>query len=146
MSDRNSKFAEQLASVRPTTRHLVSSILLDAWPNDAAAVDFGIDTQKHYEALYFPVREGEITPVTLDAALGDGQKLTALVRAAASNPHKDVEFHTSSDLDLGQDMLKAGAPAWAELVKDIERVVSRRYAEFGALFEPYYKASGEEPG
>lgn len=104
MSDRNPKFAEQLAAARPTTRHLVSSILLDAWPNHAAAVDFGIDSQKHYEALYFPVREGEITPETLDAALGDGQKLTALVREAASNPHKDVEFHTSWDLILGRDI------------------------------------------
>jgi hypothetical protein len=102
MSDRNPKFAEQLASARPTTRHLVSSILLDAWPNHAAAVDFGIDTQKHYEALYFPIREGEITPETLDAALGDGPKLTALAREAASNPHKDVEFHTSWDLILGR--------------------------------------------
>lgn len=103
MSDRNPKFTEQLASVRPTTRHLVTSILFDAWPNHAAAVDFGIDSQKHYEALYFPIREGEITPTALDAALGDGQKLTALVREAASNPHKDVQFHTSWDLILGRN-------------------------------------------
>src|SRR5579864_4832721 len=103
MSDRNPHFAEQLASVRPTTRHLVTSILFDAWPNHAAAVDFGIDSQKHYEALYFPIREGEITPETLDAALGDGLKLTELARDAASNPHKDVEFHTSWDLILGRD-------------------------------------------
>jgi hypothetical protein len=103
MSDRNPQFAEQLAAARPTTRHLVSSILFDAWPNHTAAVDFGIDSQKHYEALYFPIREGEITPETLDAALGDGQKLTALVREAASNPHKDVEFHTSRDLIFGQE-------------------------------------------
>jgi len=100
MSDRNPKFAEQLAAARPTTRHLVTSILFDAWPNEAAAVDFGIDSHKHYQALYFPIREGEITPETLDAALGDGPKLTALVREAASNPHKDVEFHTTWDLIL----------------------------------------------
>lgn len=103
MSDRNPKFAEQLASAQPTTRHLVISILHDAWPNHAAAVDFGIDSQKHYEALYFPIREGEITPETLDAALGDGQKLTALVQESASNPHKDVEFHTSWDLIIRRD-------------------------------------------
>lgn len=103
MSDRNPKFAEQLASVRPTTQHLVSSILFDSWPNHAAAVDFGIDSQKHYEALYYPIRAQEISPEALDAALGDGQKLTALVREAASNPHKDVEFHTSWDLILGRN-------------------------------------------
>lgn len=107
MSDRNPEFAERLASVRPTTRHLVTSILFDAWPSHASAVDFGIDSQKHYEALYFPIREGEITPETLDAALGDGQKLTALVREAASNPHKDIEFHTSWDLILGRDSSRA---------------------------------------
>jgi hypothetical protein len=53
---------------------------------------------------YFPIREGEITPEALDAALGDGPKLTALVRETASNPHKDVEFHTSWDLALGRDI------------------------------------------
>src|SRR6516162_1424297 len=103
MSDRNPKFAEQLASARPTTRRLVASILFDVWPSQAAVVDFGIDSQKHYEALYFPIREGEISPKALDEALGDGPKLTALVRDAASNPHKDVEFHTSWDLILCRD-------------------------------------------
>src|SRR5213594_2651244 len=102
MSDKHTKFAEQLLSVRPTTRTLVTSILIDAWPSHAAVVDFGIDSQKHYEALYFPIREAEIMPEALDAALGDGPKLTALVRDAASNPHKDVEFHTSWDLILGR--------------------------------------------
>lgn len=103
MSDKHTKFAEQLLSVRPTTRSLVTSILMDAWPNHAAVVDFGIDSQKHYEALYFPLREAEIMPKALDAAFGDGPTLTALTRAAASNPHKDVEFHTSWDLILCRD-------------------------------------------
>jgi hypothetical protein len=107
MSDKHTKFAEQLLLVRPTTRSLVTSILLDAWPNDAAAVDFGIDSQKHYESLYFPIRKGEITPKALDEALDDGQKLTALTREVASNPHKDVEFHTSWDLILGRDISRA---------------------------------------
>jgi hypothetical protein len=102
MSDKPTKFAEQLASVRPTTRSVVTSILLDMWPSLPAILDFGIDSQKHYEALYFPIRGREISPEALDAALGDGQKLTALVREAASNPHKDVEFHTSWDLILGR--------------------------------------------
>ena len=103
MSDKHAKFAEQLLSVRPTTRSLVTSILMDSWPNHGAVVDFGIDSQKHYEALYFPLREAEIMPKALDAAFGDGPTLTALTRAAASNPHKDVEFHTSWDLILCRD-------------------------------------------
>jgi hypothetical protein len=96
MSNRHAKFAEELLSVRPTTRTLVTSILMDSWPNHGAVVDFGIDSQKHYEALYFPIREAEIMPK------GDGPKLTALVRESESNPHKDVEFHTSWDLILGR--------------------------------------------
>ena len=103
MKNRHTQFAEQLLSVRPSTRSLVTSILMDAWPNHGAVVDFGIATQKHYEALYFPIREAEIMPVALDDALGDGHKLTALAHAAASSPHKDVQFHTSWDLVLGRD-------------------------------------------
>jgi hypothetical protein len=102
MSDRHTRFAEQLLSVRPTTKSLVTSILMDAWPSRAAAVDFGIDSRKHYEALYYPIREAEIMPMVLDAALGDGPRLTELVRESASNPHKDVEFHTSWDVILGR--------------------------------------------
>ncbi len=100
---KHTRFAEQLLFVRPTTLGLVMSMLTDSWPGHAAVVDFGIDSRKHYEALYFPIREAEIMPQALDAALGDGPKLTALARESASNPHKDVEFHTTWDLILGRD-------------------------------------------
>jgi hypothetical protein len=109
MSNRHKQFAEQLLSVRPTTRDLVTSVLMDAWPGHAAVVDFGIDSQKHYEALYHPIRQAEIMPKALDAALGHGEKLTAMTREAASNPHKDVQFHTSWDVILGRE--SPGAPA-----------------------------------
>lgn len=110
MSDqRHRELAEQLLSVRPTTRNLVTSILMDAWPSHAAIVDFGIDSQKHYEALYYPIREAEIMPKELDAALGHGEKLTAMIREAASNPHKDVQFHTSWDVILGRESGRASA-------------------------------------
>jgi len=102
MSTRHTKFAEQLLSVRPVTRDLVTSVLMDAWPSHAAVVDFGIDTQKHYEALYHPIREAEIMPKALDAALGNGPALTALTREAASNRHKDVTFSTSWDVVRGR--------------------------------------------
>jgi hypothetical protein len=103
MKSKHTMLAEQLLSVRPTTRSLVTSILVDAWPNHGVVVDFGIATEKHYEALYYPIREAEIMPKELDAALGDGQKLTALAQAADSNPHKDVQFRTSWDLVLGRE-------------------------------------------
>jgi hypothetical protein len=102
MGDKHEEYAEKLRSVRPTTQSLITSIMLDSWPGHAAVVDFGIDSQKHYEALYYPIREGEIMPKALDAALGNGPKLTTLVRESVSNPHKDVSFHTSWDVILGR--------------------------------------------
>jgi hypothetical protein len=87
----------QPSPVRDTTRNLVEAITLDVWPRDGAIVDFGLKSQEHYEALYYPVREGEISPEALDAALGDGEKLTALARSARSNPHKDIAFRTDWD-------------------------------------------------
>jgi hypothetical protein len=84
-------------AIRPATKNLVESVLLDVWPRNAAIVDFGIRSQEHLEALYYPLRHGEITPEQVDAALGNGRKLTELVNAAPHNPHKGIEFRTSWD-------------------------------------------------
>lgn len=86
---------------------------MDAWPRYGAIIDFGLDSQKHYEALYYPIRAREIMPKVLDAALGNGEKLTALALAATSNPHKDVEFYTSWDAMRGKRPPK-GAVSEAE--------------------------------
>jgi hypothetical protein len=88
---------EQPPKVRDTTRNLVESLKLDVWPRAGAIVDFGLKSQQHYEALYYPVREGEITPEQLDAALGNGKKLTELVNDARHNPHRGIEFRTDWD-------------------------------------------------
>jgi hypothetical protein len=96
-------FIDQLNRVRPVTRHLIEAVLLDTWPGHSAIVDFGIDSQEHYEALYYPIREGEIRPEALDAAVGHGQELTTLVREAPSNPHKGIAFHTSWDVVYGRE-------------------------------------------
>ena len=119
MSHRQKEFAKQLADVRQTTRHLITSVLLDQWPNIPAVADFGIDSQKHYEALYYPIRAQEILPQALDDALGHGGKLTALTQGAASNPHKEILFHTSWDVALGRDMqaaLAKGKEAFREIL------------------------------
>lgn len=84
-------------AIRPTTKNLVTALLLDTWPSHAAIVDFGLDTQEHYEAIYYPLREGEIRPEQLDAALGNGPELTRLARSAPSNPHRTITFETSWD-------------------------------------------------
>ena len=84
--------------LRPVTKILYHAILSDVWPDGTAAiVDFGLESQEHYEALYYPVRAEEITLADLDAALGNGPKLTVLVRSAKSNPHKGIVFHTPYD-------------------------------------------------
>ncbi len=85
-------------AIRPLTKRLYEAILTDVWPDGPAViVDFGLESQEHYEALYYPLRAGEITIEQLDEALGSGPKLTALVRSAKSNPHKGIVFSTPYD-------------------------------------------------
>jgi hypothetical protein len=98
--------------IRDTTRNLIHSVLLDVWPRHAAIVDFGINTQEHYEALYYPLKHGDFTPEQLDAAMGNGRMLTELVNAAPHNPHKGIVFITSWD-----ELMKepAGSSGAAEL-------------------------------
>jgi hypothetical protein len=113
---RMSQFMEQFEQVRPVTRNLIEAILLDMWPtHPAAIVDFGLDSQKHYEALYYPLRDGGIMPQALDDALGDGEKLTVLTRSAESNPHQDIVFSTSWDVVMGRDR-QPPTPSPSEIV------------------------------
>ncbi len=86
-----------MTAIRNTTHNLVEAIWADEWPRNGAIVDFGLRSQAHYEALYYGVREGQISPEQLDAALGRGEALTALARAALSNPHREITFHTDWD-------------------------------------------------
>jgi hypothetical protein len=84
--------------LRPVTRRLIEDVALDIRPSSPAVLnDFGIESQQHYEALYYPLREGEILPMQLEAAICCGPKLTELVNAATSNPHKGISFSTPWD-------------------------------------------------
>jgi len=85
------------AVLRQSTRNLMFSIVQDVWPNEPTCLDFGIKTQEHLEALYYPVRHGEITASQLDDALGSGPKLTELVNGASLNPHQGIHFTTLWD-------------------------------------------------
>ncbi len=116
-ADKAGEFEEQMTKVRDTTRNLMQCVMMDGWPRSGAIVDFGLDSQQHYESLYYPIRNDEIAPSVLDAAMGHGAKLTELVRAAPSNPHKDIEFYTSWDSLLGREKPEAPA-ADAAGVKD----------------------------
>jgi hypothetical protein len=110
---RQAEFFVQRELVRPITRRLINAVLQDTWPDHTVIVDFGLDSQKHYEALYYPIRQCEILPQALDAALGHGERLSGLTREAVSNPHKDVVFYTSWDVVLGRDRPKVADRAEA---------------------------------
>ena len=88
--------------LRDTTRNLIEAIWADEWPRNGAIVDFGLRSQAHFEAIYYGVRDGQITPEQLDAALGQGKALTALARSARSNPHRQIVFRTDWD-DLREE-------------------------------------------
>jgi hypothetical protein len=72
--------------------------------SNAARCDFGINSQQHYEALYYPIRSGEIDAESLDAVLGNGPAITKLVHSCESNPHKDIVFKTSWDVIEGRSL------------------------------------------
>lgn len=93
--------------MRPVTENLVKAVLMDSWPSNATVVDFGLDDQQHYEALYYPLRAGEITPQQLDVALGNGKALTALANGAESNPHKGIVFDTAWDHMPSEEEMEA---------------------------------------
>lgn len=93
-----------------TTRGLVTSLMWDLPLTNAQCDDFGVVTANHYRALravlmYEP--EGAGLPpeevkadlreriLELDAAMGNGRKLTALVRKYA--PQYDLVFETIWD-------------------------------------------------
>lgn len=82
--------------LRPLTEQLINAVLLDVWPGNAAIIDFGIDSSSHLGALQFAIKHGEVTPQELDAAMGNGAKLTEIAQRG-DNPYRDVVFHTSWD-------------------------------------------------
>lgn len=67
--------------------------MFDLFPDSPAVIaDFFITDQQHYEALYYPIRAGDITVKDLDRVLGDPEAITKLVNAAPSNPHHGIVF------------------------------------------------------
>jgi len=105
--------------LRDTTRSLIKAITLDVWPSVAAVVDYGIHSQEHYEALYYPLRHGDFTPQQLDAALGKGPVLTEMVNAAPHNPHKGIVFRTSWDglIPEPEDTPPTGKPTLSDIAE-----------------------------
>lgn len=83
--------------IRPVTQDCYESLMMDEWPRAAAICDFGIDSQKHYEALYDPIRKGEIKIEDLERVLGSGPAITELVNQCPANRYKGIVFETAWD-------------------------------------------------
>lgn len=88
--------------VRPIVEDLVMNLLLGAGLTPAQRADFGIATDDHYRAMRDAIDEVVETqgmwPLLreLDAALGDGAKLTAFVKRYA--PHwGGIQYTTALD-------------------------------------------------
>lgn len=83
---------EYRSALHPLTRDLVAAILEDGCPSREAMLAFGIETEWHFEALFYPFWEGDFFAEQLDEARGDGEKLTELVFKAPNNPHRFITF------------------------------------------------------
>lgn len=94
---------DPLRDIRQTTKNLMESIWCYDPLTPATRVDFGIDSEEHWQALRNAVRRSDISHQDLDDALGNGKKLTALVNSVEGcNPHQ-VRFETSWDAIYGRD-------------------------------------------
>jgi hypothetical protein len=83
--------------LHPHTRDLIAAILDDGVPSRETMLAFGIETEWHFEALFYPFWEGDFSAEQLDEARGDGEKLTELVVAAPHNPHRFITFIIRGD-------------------------------------------------
>ena len=86
------------------TREVLVNLYLGLDVSTAQQVDFGIDSEEHYlalqNALFAAADEQGVRAFAeeLDAALGNGPKLTALVKKYASG--YEVTFKTGWDIKL----------------------------------------------
>ncbi len=64
---------------RSLAEHLVDCLLRGQWPRPAAIVDFGIDSNAHFEAMIVAVTKG-CSAYEFDRVLGEGKAITKLVR------------------------------------------------------------------
>lgn len=126
------RFHERLGMERTaglTADDLFNSVMMDAWPGNAAVVDFGIVSQKHYEALYGPIRNGDIKLSDLRRVVGDGPAITKLVNRFSSNRHRNqVVFETDYD-DMRQAAMAERIAARVLREAGNERVVLRSLSD-----------------
>jgi hypothetical protein len=109
-------------AIRPLTQKLISQLLLDLPLTPAMLVDFGVDSENHYRALKevlsveeegHPDQDERVIAaqaterlrqriVELNAAIGNGTMLNALVKKYAPQYTNTVQFCTSMDVITGR--------------------------------------------
>lgn len=95
--------AKNRKSPRPVAKRLYEAVAFDLFPDSPAVIaDFFITDQEHYEALYYPIRAGEITLEDLDRVLGVPKAITEIVNKSESNPHKGIVFGFGGPEGLGK--------------------------------------------
>ncbi len=81
---------------RPLSIDMHTCLMLDMSLTPAMYVDFGVDTADHHRALQTVVRKGA-TVEELDEALGNGEKLNALMKKYEPRWLDRVAFKTAYD-------------------------------------------------
>lgn len=76
--------------IKPVVSRFVENLMLDLFPQTPAELtDFGLDISKNKPQLYacyqWAVRRGKVTPLELDEAVGNGPKLTTLLKRVDPN-------------------------------------------------------------
>lgn len=114
--------------------------MLDLFPDSTAVIaDFFITDQKHYEALYYPIRAGEISVEDLDRVLGDPKAITKLVNKAPSNPHKGIVFGEGSG--LGNPRAHLWEKLWGTYIEKLQRIDELKKAgRYGYQLRMPYKS------
>lgn len=99
---------------RPVARRLYEAVAFDLFPDSPAVLaDFFITDQEHYEALYHPIRAGEITVEDLDRVLGDPKAITEIVNRSESNPYPGIVFGFGGPHGLGKPRGRKIKEIWA---------------------------------
>jgi hypothetical protein len=105
--------------IRPATKHLVACLLADRPLTPASILDFGVDSPDQYRALKAvllsesafsetdleggrALEELRKRMLALEAALGNGSRLNALVKQYAPEYVGRVQFQTEWDVLLGR--------------------------------------------
>jgi hypothetical protein len=83
--------------MKRTADSLFKAIMMDVFPSLAVCVDYGITSQQVYEAYCCLIKKGNVSADDLHKIVGDGKKLTEVLKNCEDNPHKEIIIKTIYD-------------------------------------------------